>query len=104
MNEPEPSRLDKLRAVETYLQWQLDRIRKNIADEEARLATQQPATAWRLQHLPGGTRGRGLLHRDGCPFDDDRSGVLDWDAAVVALGEETVEVCEACRPEVGLRG
>jgi hypothetical protein len=77
----------------------------SIADEEARLAREQPATSWRLQHLPGGDgrHGRGVLHRADCAFDDGRGGVLDRGEAVAALGEESVEVCEVCRPEVGLR-
>lgn len=104
MTEPEPSRLDKLSAVRTYLQWQLGKIEQSIRDEEARLAHEQPATSWRLQHLPGGPgqHGRGMLHRDGCPFAEGAE--VGRGEAVAALGEESVAACEVCRPEAGLRG
>jgi hypothetical protein len=103
MTEPEPSRLDKLRAVETYLQWQLERIRKNIADEEAR--QQQPATAWRIEHIRavGDTAtGHGILHVEGCRVGG--GAVVDRDGAIVAMTEASIMPCAVCKPEAGLEG
>lgn len=104
MNEPEPSRLAKLRAVEQYLAWDLAQIRKRIADEEARLAA--APEGWHIQHLPGGDgkRGRGMLHEDGCGFSGRVDLELDRRAAVMALGDDVIETCSGCRPEEGLRG
>lgn len=104
MNESEPSRLAKLQAVEAWLAWDLERVRKSIAEEEARLAA--PPVGWHLEHLPGGdgTRGRGMLHVDGCGFSGRADLELDRRQAVAALDDDVVEVCGGCKPEVGLRG
>lgn len=104
MNEPEPSRLQKLRAVEQYLAWDLAQIRKGIADEVTRLAAEPDG--WHIQHLPGGNgkQGRGMLHVDGCGFSAGSSLDLDRNAAVMALDDDVIEVCGGCKPEEGLRG
>jgi hypothetical protein len=104
MNESEPSRLDKLKAVRTYLRWQVEKIDASIAAEEARLAA--PATSWHIEHLPGGDgkRGRGMLHEAGCGFSGGSSLDLDQRGAIMALEDDAVETCSGCKPEAGLRG
>jgi uncharacterized protein DUF6233 len=92
-------RLVKNDVIATYLRLQLDAVQRRIAEIE----TAEPSAAWRLQHLPRGVGqpGTGVLHRDDCFIDG--GGKLDREAAVMALDEDNIEMCEACQPERELR-
>ncbi|MEU9535863.1 DUF6233 domain-containing protein [Streptomyces sp. NPDC048213] len=102
------SDLEKNRALEAWLEYQLKLTRKRIRDlsaqEDQQLRARQRARAeqaWKLQ--PGRTAAVSLLHRGGCTlYKGSHGGYLDRDAALAALAEPGVEPCGICRPETGL--
>ncbi|MCX4451622.1 DUF6233 domain-containing protein [Streptomyces sp. NBC_01789] len=102
------SDLEKNRALEAWLEYQLrltrERIRELTAREDQQLRARQRARAeqaWALQ--PGRSAAVSLLHRGGCTlYKGSHDGYLDRDAALAALAEPSVEPCGICRPETGL--
>ena len=104
-------RLEKLRTLESWLDWQLrttrDRIRDLQAEMERDRRQQQRARAegaWKLQ--PDRARARAsILHRGGCTLWEGAAGYLSREDVLLALDDETmtIEMCGICRPETGLR-
>ena len=105
-------RLEKLRTLEAWLDWQLrttrDRIRDLQAEMERDRRQQQRAraeAAWKLQ--PDRARARtSILHRGGCTLWEGAAGYLSRDEVLLALDDDTmtIEMCGICRPETGLEG
>jgi hypothetical protein len=111
MNDISPGeRLAKLRALEEWLDWQLNSTRAKIRTVEAEVEREKRAAArayaeqrWKLQP----TRGRRtVLHRGGCGIWQGEHGYLERDEVLLALEDDTitVEMCGVCNPEPGLHG
>ncbi|MEV6742524.1 DUF6233 domain-containing protein [Streptomyces sp. NPDC051104] len=104
-------RLEKLRTLEAWLDWQLKqtcaRIRTLEAELERERRQQQRAreeTSWKLQ--PDRARKRvSTLHRGGCTMWKSEMGYLSREDVLLALDDDTmtIEMCGICRPETGLR-
>ena len=111
MNDlPPEERLAKLRALEEWLDWQLNATRQKIRTLEAKIEQERKAAArawaeqrWKLE--PARDR-RTVLHRGGCGIWKGEHGYLDRQQVLLALEDETlnVEMCGVCNPETGLPG
>ncbi|MEU3656457.1 DUF6233 domain-containing protein [Streptomyces sp. NPDC032161] len=101
------SDLDKNRALEQWLEYQLWQVRSRIRDLERaeeqdrwRRERARAESSWKLQPQRAGTPA--MLHRGGCGLYNAQLGFLDRDEAMIALAEPDIEPCEVCRPETGL--
>ena len=113
MNDLSPEeRLDKLRTLEAWLDWQLRQTRASIRTLEAQLQQdrrqQQRARAemqWKLQPSRAAGDRTSILHRGGCTMWRSEMGYLSREDVLLALGDDTmtVEMCGICKPETGLR-
>lgn len=111
MNDMPPGeRLTKLRALEEWLDWQLNATRQKIRTVEAEVEREnlqrQRAYAearWKLE--PARDR-RTVLHRGGCGIWKKEHGYLERSEVLLALDDETlvVEMCGVCSPDSDLRG
>lgn len=106
---PPVDRLAKLRALEEWLDWQLNSTRAKIRTVEAEVERDKRAAArahaeqrWKLE--PARDR-RTVLHRGGCGIWKGQHGLLERHEALLALEDETlvVEMCGVCNPGPGLR-
>ncbi|WP_331764487.1 DUF6233 domain-containing protein [Streptomyces anulatus] len=97
--QPNPglSPLEKNRALEEWLRWQLGQVQKRIRDLEEQERAQQ---RWKIQ--PKTSTSAALLHRGDCALHEARIGYIDHEYALVAVTMPDIESCEACRPEAGL--
>ena len=107
---PPAERLAKLRALEEWLDWQLNTTRAKIRTVEAQMEQEKKAAArafaeqrWKLE--PARDR-RTVLHRGGCGIWKKEHGYLEREEVLLALEDESmsVEMCAVCNPEPGLRG
>lgn len=111
MNDlPPAERLAKLRALEEWLDWQLNSTRARIRTLEAEMdrVRAQERRAWqeaRWKLEPARDR-RTVLHRGGCGIWKGEHGFLDRTEVAEALADETlaVEMCSVCNPKAGLEG
>ncbi|WP_217236030.1 DUF6233 domain-containing protein [Streptomyces sp. AC555_RSS877] len=99
-----PPDLPRLRTLETWLQLNLDRVRRQITDAEKREAEQQygvehrpPAPDWMLELSLGG-RHPIQVHAGGCDMAGKRPRGVSREAALRAL-VEGVAACGHCRPD-----
>ncbi|MFD8469059.1 DUF6233 domain-containing protein [Streptomyces cyaneofuscatus] len=103
----EPTPLEKNRALEEWLRYQLGQVQARIRELEAREAEErrrrQQAYAglhWKIQ--PQRSNEAALLHRGDCGTYPVQSGFIDRDDALIALSMPEVEPCPICRPDTGL--
>lgn len=103
----EPTPLEKNRALEEWLQYQLGQVQARIRELEAQEAKDrhrwQQAHAgrrWKLQ--PERPDAMALLHRGDCATYPVVGGFIGRDEALIALEMPEVEPCRVCRPETGL--
>lgn len=111
VNDISPAgRLAKLRALEEWLDWQLNTTRSKIRTVEAQIEQEKRAAErayaeqrWKLEPS---REGRTVLHRGGCGIWKKEHGYLERGEALLALEDEvlTVVMCGVCNPEPGLRG
>jgi hypothetical protein len=106
---PPAERLAKLRALEEWLDWQLNSTRAKIRTVEAEVERAKRAEArayaerrWKLEPARG---KRTVLHRGGCGIWKGEQGYLERREVLLALEDDTftVEMCQVCNPELGLR-
>ncbi|MER6367232.1 DUF6233 domain-containing protein [Streptomyces mirabilis] len=102
-----PPDLPRLRTLETWLAYTLDRVRQQIAAAERREAERQrgeqarpPEPDWLIEQ---GLSGRQpvYVHVGGCPMAGKRSRGVERDRALRALAEG-VDACTHCRPDTEL--
>ncbi|ACX71180.1 hypothetical protein pZL12.103c [Streptomyces phage ZL12] len=100
----EPTPLEKNRALEEWLRWQLGQVQKRIRDleaqEEQRRLRQAQGSRWKVQ--PQRSESPAVLHRADCTLYEGEGGFISGEDAVVALTMPEIEPCEECRPETGL--
>jgi hypothetical protein len=109
MNDlPAVERLTKLRALEEWLDWQLNNTRAKIRTLEAQVERDRKAAhrAWaeaRWKVEPA-REGRTVLHRGGCGIWKKEAGYLERREVFLLLEDDTlkVEMCGVCNPESGL--
>ncbi|MER6499181.1 DUF6233 domain-containing protein [Streptomyces sp. NPDC001455] len=101
------SDLDKNRALEQWLEYQLRQVRARIRDLERaeeqdrrRRERARIEQIWKLQPQLAGTPA--MLHRGGCGLYKTELGYLNREEAIIALAEPDIEPWEVCRPETGL--
>jgi hypothetical protein len=103
-----PPDLPRLRTLETWLVYTLDRVRQQITDAERREQERQrgidarpPAPDWLLEH--GLTRDAPpvYVHVGGCHMAGKRSKGVPRDQALRAL-TEGIDPCPHCRPDTEL--
>ncbi|UZI33933.1 DUF6233 domain-containing protein [Streptomyces sp. VB1] len=92
------SPLEKNRAVEEWLRFQLGQVQKRIRDLEEQ---ERAAQRWKIQQKTATSPP--LLHRGDCALYEARVGYIDREQALVAVSMPDIESCEACRPETGLQ-
>ncbi|MFD7855191.1 DUF6233 domain-containing protein [Streptomyces microflavus] len=102
-----PTPLEKNRALEEWLRWQLGQVQGRIRELEAQEAEErrrrQQAYAglhWKIQ--PQRSNATALLHRGDCGTYPVQGGFIGEKDALVALSMPEVEPCPICRPETGL--
>jgi hypothetical protein len=110
MNDlPPGERLAKLKALEEWLDWQLNSTRSKIRTVEAQVEREKRAAErayaeqrWKLE--PARNK-RAVLHRGGCGIWKKEHGYLERREVLLALEDDTitVEMCGVCNPEPGLR-
>jgi hypothetical protein len=103
-----PPDLPRLRILETWLVLTLDRVRRQIAEEERRAAERQRGIAARPQApdwLVEQSLNRDVppvyVHVGGCHMAGSRSRGVDRGQAIRALADG-VDACPHCRPDTGL--
>ncbi|WP_239476263.1 DUF6233 domain-containing protein [Streptomyces sp. CS090A] len=103
----EPTPLEKNRALEEWLRYQLGQVQARIRELEVQEAEErrrrQQAYAglhWKIQ--PQRSNEAALLHRGDCGTYPVQGGFIGRDDAVIALSMPEVEPCPICRPETGL--
>lgn len=111
MNDmPPEQRLAKLRALEEWLDWQLNSTRAKIRTVEAEVERDRrqrerayAEARWKLEPTREGRRT--VLHRGGCSIWQGEVGYLERQEVLLALEDDTitVEMCQVCNPEPGLR-
>ena len=104
-------RLEKLRTLESWLDYQLRTTRASIHTLQAQLQQerrqQQRARVeqqWKLQ--PDRARARvSILHRGGCTLWKGEMGYVSREDVLLALDDDsmTIEMCQICRPDTGLQ-
>ena len=114
MNDLSPGeRLEKLRTLESWLDWQLRATRARIRDLQAEMERdrrqQQRARAeqqWKLQPSRAAGDRTSILHRGGCTLWKNEMGYISREDVLLALQDDTmtIEMCQICRPETGLQG
>ncbi len=105
MNDLPPD-LPRLRTLETWLQYTLDRVRQQIVVAEQTAALQQraappPPPDWVVQLSIGGEGQPITLHVGGCRSAGRRARPVNRDQAMRAL-VEGLEPCGLCRPDTEL--
>lgn len=106
---PPAERLAKLRALEEWLDWQLNstraKIRIVVAEVEREKRTAARAWAEQRWKLEPARNKRTVLHRGGCGIWKGEQGYLERHEVMLALEDDTftVEMCQVCNPESGLR-
>ncbi|MFE3688175.1 DUF6233 domain-containing protein [Streptomyces sp. NPDC059095] len=99
------SRLTKLRVVEEYQAYQLERTRAAIRQLEAEAERERERekkarmrVSWKLQpsRVDGGVA---LLHRAECGLYTREMGYLNEMEARIAMEEPGIEPCGVCRPQ-----
>lgn len=103
-----PPDLPRLRTLETWLVYTLDRVRRQIADAERREQERQrgiearpPAPDWLLEQGPSG-RTPVYVHAGGCWSMGKRGRGISREQAIQALTEGGVVACPVCRPDSAL--
>ncbi|OLO25550.1 hypothetical protein PZ61_0237875 [Streptomyces sp. MNU77] len=79
------------------MRWQLGQVQKRIRDLEEQ---ERAALRWKIQ--PKTPTSAALLHRGDCGLYQAQIGFIDQDYALVAVTMPDIELCEACRPDIGL--
>ncbi|CAM5605115.1 DUF6233 domain-containing protein [Streptomyces coeruleorubidus] len=106
---PPEERLAKVRALEEWLDWQLNATRAKRRTLEAQVERERKAAqrAWQEQRwkLEPARNRRTVLHRGGCGIWKGETGFVTREEALLALEDDslTVEMCSVCNPESGLR-
>lgn len=102
------SRLDKLRALEEWLDWQLRQTRDKVRElevqerqEQQRREQARAELSWKLQPQRSGSPA--LLHRGGCAAYGVQMGFINREEAIIAMNEPDIEPCPICNPQTGLR-
>ena len=103
-----PPDLPRLRTLETWLAFTLDRVRQEIAEAERRERERQqgeqarpPAPDWLLELGLNRDAPAVYVHEGGCWNAAKRSRGVSRDAALRALAEG-VAACPHCRPDAEL--
>ncbi|GGS96552.1 DUF6233 domain-containing protein [Streptomyces violaceus] len=111
MNDMSPEeRLAKLKALEEWLDWQLNatRARRRTVEAEVERNRKAAQRAWQEQRwkLEPARDRRTVLHRGGCGIWKGETGFLERQEVLLALEDDSlkVEMCGVCNPEPGLRG
>jgi nitrile hydratase subunit alpha len=109
---PPGERLAKLTALEQWLDWQLNSTRQKIRTVQAQIERDRRQAArayaeqrWKFQPARNGDR-HAILHRGGCTLYKNEHGYVERREVLLALEDDTltVEMCQICKPETGLRG
>ncbi|WP_217177314.1 DUF6233 domain-containing protein [Streptomyces sp. AC495_CC817] len=103
-----PPDLSRLRILETWLALTLDRVRRQIADEERREAERRrgvqarpPAPAWLIERSLSRGTPPVYVHVGDCCMVGKRSKGVDRGEAVRAL-VDGIDACQHCRPDTAL--
>lgn len=103
-----PPDLPRLRTLETWLAYTLDRVRRQIADAEQREREQQqgqqarpPAPDWLLELGLNRDSPAVYVHTGGCWNASKRSRSIDRTTALRAL-TDGIPACGHCRPDTEL--
>ncbi|MEU5660125.1 DUF6233 domain-containing protein [Streptomyces sp. NPDC047737] len=104
----EPTPLEKNRALEEWLEFQLRQVRGRIRElevqeeqERRRRAVAYAEQRWKIQ--PQRSNAQALLHRGNCTlFESGGGGFINREEAMIALAEPDIHPCEICRPDTGL--
>ncbi|MER7577702.1 DUF6233 domain-containing protein [Streptomyces sp. NPDC126514] len=103
-----PPDLPRLRILETWLVLTLDRVRRQIAEEERRAAERQrglaarpPAPDWLIEQSLNRNVPPVYVHVGGCHMAGSRSRGVDRGQAIRAL-TDGVDACPHCRPDTEL--
>lgn len=101
------SRLDKLRALAEWLDWQLGQTRNKIREleiqeqqDKRRREQARAGQSWKIQ--PQRSSASALLHRGNCTLYKNGFGFISREEALIALAEPDVEACQICNPQTGL--